>query len=302
MTIDANDAFSIDNTEEVEMQQQTKKTDKTKTDSAGMTVTLIAFTLVMVLMFGGLVLLYLTFYTVPVVSVTSLYMGQRLYRGNFEHLRDRALNTTNMRHKREFVTVARIVEYPWNFGLTLANYAIVAWNLTLPIITWLWQNFKDVLFVFIRKIFSAQTLTALGNMMAMVAEVAQIIVFALMDLMTGLLQLLPIPNVGTSGSTGAAPSPGNDWNVTANPFAQVNAFLVRLSLLLIQYSAKYILLLNLSSVRVRCPDLQHLLPVPRSDLPSSHLCTPAHRILTEVDLRRRGGMWYSGSDLTSAAS
>ena len=245
--------FTISSVEEVEVKQRGSRDDRSKNDATNMTIGMFVFILTMVLLFGSVVLLYLCFYTVPLTSVTSLYMGQRLYRINFESVRDRALNSTKNKHKREFVDLAHLTEYPWNFSLTLANFGIIAWDLSLPVLRWFWQNFKDVIFVIIRTIFGPQTIQGLNNFVAIFAEVAQIFINALIDIFTAFTS-----SVGSTesfaggdetfggGSNTAGASAGNPWTVIPNPYAVVNKFLVRFVLLITKYGAKYIILMRLA--------------------------------------------------------
>ncbi len=242
--------FTVSSVEEVEVKQRGSRDDRSKNDATNMSIGLFVFILTMVLLFGGAVLLYLCFYTVPLTSVTSLYMGQRLYRTNFEAVLNRALNTTKHKHQREFVNLAHILEYPWNFGLTLANFGIIAWDLSLPVIRWFWQNFKDVIFVVIRKVFGPQTIQGLNNFVAIMAEMAQIFINALIDVLTAFTSSVGNTETFVGGDaaygTNTAGTSSNPWTVVPNPYAVVNKFLVRLYLLLTKYAAKYIILMRLA--------------------------------------------------------
>jgi hypothetical protein len=241
--------FSVSSVEEVEVKQRGSRDDKSKNDATNMSIGLFVFIITMVLLFGSAVLLYLCFYTVPIASTTSLYMGQRLYRINFEAVRDRARNSTKTKHRREFVNLMHLLEYPWNFSLTLANFGIIAWDLSLPVLRWFWQNFKDVIFVIIRTIFGPQTIQGLNNFVAIFAEMAQIFINALIDVLTAFTSSVGNTESFAGGDETYGSSKtksGNPWTVVPNPYAVVNKFLVRLTLLLTKYASRYIILMRLA--------------------------------------------------------
>lgn len=250
MKVESSDLFFIKSPREVDIPGNYSREDKSKKDATSFTAGTISFLLSMLFLFAAAVAVYVTLYIVPVAGTTSLYMGQRLVRTNLESLRDRALSTGKMKHKREFANIMRLYEYPWNFSLTLMNFGIIAWDLALPIIRYLWQVFKDVIFVVIRKVFGPQTIMGLSNLLSVCAEIAQILINVFLDLMTAWLSTgsnsenfmnYYAPDVGEGAATGG-------WTVQPNPYKQVNAFVVRLTLLLMRYSLKFVLLMRLSTL------------------------------------------------------